>query len=57
MGKNLYQIELGEGCKLGVGDNWLIRVPGGWVMKIIEHDRGVCAALCFIPFDNEFQND
>jgi hypothetical protein len=53
--KSIYELALGETTKIGTTDNWLIRVPGGWVMKIIEHDRGVCAALCFIPFDNEFQ--
>ena len=56
--KSIYELTLGESTKLvetDKTDNWMVRVPGGWVMKIIEHDRGVCAALCFIPFDDEFQ--
>jgi hypothetical protein len=51
---NLYEMKLGESFWSSEMDSSILRVPGGWLFRGWDQDRGVHTSITFVPFNNEF---
>lgn len=52
---DIYTLVLNESIKDG---GWVItKVPGGWIYSDYERNDGTTLTSCFVPFNNEFQEE
>lgn len=55
MNDKIYKLKLHESIDIPNG-TMIIRVPGGWLYTLWNHEANQSLPPVFVPFNNEFQN-